>query len=87
METLMPAGAGAPSSLHAEVVFDAAKRTEPLGIDPLRYRVTLTSDEPAARLEELYRIATTDGAATNAILNGVTPESELVVLSRVGLKP
>jgi uncharacterized OsmC-like protein len=71
----------------AEVVVDAAKRTEPLGMDPLRYRLTLTSNEPAARLEELYRIATTDGAATNAILNGVTPESELVVEPRGALKP
>jgi uncharacterized OsmC-like protein len=68
----------------AEVVFDAARRSEPLGIDPLRYRLILTSDEPAARLQELYRIATTDGAATNAILNGVTPESELVVQPQAG---
>ena len=70
----------------AEVVIDAARRSEPLGIDPLRYRLILTSEEPAARLQELYRIATTDGAATNAILNGVTPESELVVQPRVGPK-
>jgi uncharacterized OsmC-like protein len=66
----------------AEVVFDAARRTEPLGIDPLRYRVILTSQEPAARLQEIYRIATTDGAATNALLSGVTPEGELVVQSQ-----
>lgn len=71
----------------AEVVVDAAKRTEPLGIDPLRYRLILTSDEPAARLAELYRIATTDGAAINAILRGVAPESELIVVPRVALKP
>ena len=70
----------------AEVVIDAARRSEPLGIDPLRYRLILTSDEPAARLQELYRIATTEGAATNAILNGLTPESELVVQPRVGPK-
>jgi uncharacterized OsmC-like protein len=71
----------------AEVVFDAARCSEPLGIDPLRYRVILTSEEPVARLQELYLIATTDGAATNALLNGVTPESELVVQPRVALKP
>ena len=63
----------------AEVVFDATKRPEPLGIDPLPYRVILTRKEPAARLQELYRIATTDGAATNALLGGVNPEGELVV--------
>lgn len=71
----------------AEVVFDAARRSEPLGIDPLRYRVILTSEEPAAKLQELYRIATTDGAATNAILNGVTPEGGLVVQSQTELRP
>ena len=63
----------------AQVVFDAAKRTEPLGIDPLKYRVILTSKEPAAKLKELYEKATTDGTATNALLRGVTPEGELVV--------
>ena len=54
----------------AEVVFDAERRSEPLGIDPLRYRVILTSEAPAASLQELYRRATTDGAATNALLAG-----------------
>lgn len=63
----------------AEVVFDAERRSEPLGIDPLRYRVIITSEAPAANLQELYRRATTDGAATNALLQGVTPIGELVV--------
>jgi uncharacterized OsmC-like protein len=63
----------------AQVVFDAAKRTEPLGIDPLRYRVILTSEEPAAKLQELYEKATTDGTATNALLRGVAPAGGLVV--------
>ena len=65
----------------AEVVFDAAKRTDPLGIDPLGYRLTLTSAAPMASLEELHRRATTDGAVTSALINGVTPEGELVVRS------
>jgi uncharacterized OsmC-like protein len=63
----------------AEVVFDAAKHLDPLGIDPLSYRLTLRSDEPAARLQELYRKATTDGTATNALLRGVKPAGQLVV--------
>ncbi len=63
----------------AEVVFDAAKHLDPLGIDPLNYRLTLRSDEPEDRLQELYRLATSDGTATNALLNGVTPKAELVV--------
>ena len=63
----------------AEVVFDAAKRIDPLGIDPLRYRLTLTSAAPMASLEELHRRATTDGAVTSALINGVSPEGDLVV--------
>lgn len=63
----------------AEVVFDAAKHLDPLGIDPLSYRLTLRSDEPDARLRELYRLATSDGTATNALLNGVKPKVEFVV--------
>jgi uncharacterized OsmC-like protein len=63
----------------AEIVFDAAKHLDPLGIDPLSYRLTLRSDEPDARLQELYRLATSDGTATNALLNGVTPVAELIV--------
>ena len=63
----------------AEVVFDGVKRTEPLGIDPLIYRLIVRSDEPADRLQELYQRATTDGTATNALLNGVSPVGQLVV--------
>jgi len=64
---------------HAEVVFDGVKRTDPLGIDPLRYRVILHSPEPADALRDLYRRATTDGTATNALLNGLEPAGELTI--------
>ena len=64
---------------HAEVVFDGVKRTDPLGIDPLRYRVILHSPEPVEALRELYRRATTDGTATNALLGGLEPAGELTI--------
>lgn len=64
---------------HAEVVFDGAKHTDPLGIDPLRYRLILHSPEPAEALHDLYRRATTDGTATNAILNGLDPAGGLTI--------
>ena len=64
---------------HAEVVFDGVKHADPLGIDPLRYRVILHSPESAEALQDLYRRATTDGTATNALLNGLDPAGELTI--------
>jgi uncharacterized OsmC-like protein len=64
---------------HAEVVFDGVKHTDPLGIDPLGYRVVIHSPEPPEALRDLYRKATTDGTATNALLNGLVPAGELVI--------
>jgi len=63
----------------AEVVFDGVKHVDPLGIDPLGYRVVIHSPEPVEVLRDLYRRATTDGAATNALLNGLNPTGELVI--------
>jgi hypothetical protein len=64
---------------HAEVIFDGVKHVDPLGIDPLSYRVIIRSPEPEDALQDLYRRATTDGAATNAILNGLDPAGELTI--------
>lgn len=64
---------------HAEVVFDGVKHVDPLGIDPLGYRVVIHSPEPAEALRDLYHRATTDGAATNALLHGMDPTGELVI--------
>ena len=64
---------------EAQVEFDGVKHSNPLGIDPLRYRLTVRSPEPADPLQEMYRRATTDGTATNMLLNGVKPESQLEI--------
>lgn len=64
---------------QAEVVFDGVKHTDPLGIDPLRYRVILHSPEPAEALQDLYRRATTDGTATNALISGLQPAGALTI--------
>jgi len=64
---------------HAEVIFDGVKHIDPLGIDPLAYRVVIHSPEPAEALQGLYHRATTDGTATNAMLRGISPTGELVI--------
>lgn len=63
----------------AEAIFDGVKRIDPLGIDPLGYRVVIHSPEPAEVLRDLYHRATTDGAATNVLLRGVDPVGVLVI--------
>ena len=64
---------------HVEVTFDGVKHIDPLGIDPLSYRVVIHSPESAEILQDLYLRATTDGAATNALLRGISPAGELVI--------
>ncbi len=63
----------------AEVVLDGVKRTDPLGVDPLAFRVVIHSDDDPEGLRELYRRATTDGAVTAALLGGITPTGELAI--------
>ena len=63
----------------AEVVLDGVKRTDPLGVDPLSYRVVIHSSDDPEALRELYRRSTTDGAVPVALLEGLSPTGELVI--------
>ena len=63
----------------AEVVLDGVKRIDPLGVDPLSYRVVIRSSDDPEALRELYRRSTTDGAVTLALLEGLAPTGELVI--------
>ncbi|HEY5433950.1 MAG TPA: OsmC family protein [Candidatus Limnocylindrales bacterium] len=63
----------------AEVVLDGVKRTDPLGVDPLSYRVVIHSPDDPEALRDLYRRSTTDGAVTVALLQGLSPTGELVI--------
>ena len=63
----------------AEVVLDGVKRSDPLGVDPLSYRVVIHSRDDPEALRELYRRSTTDGAVTVALLEGLSPTGKLVI--------
>jgi len=63
----------------AEVVLDGVKRADPLGVDPLTYRVVIHSSDDPEALRELYRRSTTDGAVTVALLEGLSPTGDLVI--------
>lgn len=61
------------------IEFEASKRTDPLGFEDLHYSVTIQSDESAEKLQTLFERATTNGTATNALLEGLKPNGELHV--------
>jgi len=63
------------------ITVDAEKRTNPLGLNNVQYVVTLYSSEPKEKLQVLYEKATTNGTATNALLEGLKPEGELKIKS------
>jgi len=59
------------------IEFTASKRTTPLGFEDLHYSVTIQSDDSAEELQKLFKRATTNGTATNALLEGLKPSGEL----------
>jgi len=71
----------------AEVVLDGVKRSDPLGVDPLSYRVVIHSSDDPEALRELYLRSTTDGAVTVALLEGLSPTGELVIEAGVDASP
>jgi uncharacterized OsmC-like protein len=63
------------------ITVDAEKRANPLGLNNVQYVVTLYSSEPKEKLQVLYEKATTNGTATNVLLEGLKPEGELKIKS------
>jgi uncharacterized OsmC-like protein len=63
------------------ITVTAEKRTNPLGLNNVQYVVTLYSSEPKEKLQILYEKATTNGTATNALLEGLKPGGELKIKS------
>ena len=64
----------------ARVEFDVTKRFEPLGFETVEYRLVVRSPEPEEELNALFERATTDGTATNALLEGLKPKKRLEIL-------
>lgn len=70
----------------ARVEFSATKRLEPLGYEDLQYTLTLHSPESLENLQALYERATTNGTATNALLEGLKPQGSLNIQQAVKQK-
>ena len=61
------------------IEFSALKRWEPLGFEDLQYTLSIQSTEPKEQLQALYERATTDGTATQALLEGLKPQGKLEI--------
>ncbi len=63
----------------ARIEFDATRRDEPPVLTEIRYRLILESPEPREKLDELHDLCIKWGTVTNTIINGVTPQGELII--------
>jgi uncharacterized OsmC-like protein len=63
----------------ARIEFEADRRDEPPVLTQIRYRLILQSPEPVEKLQELADLCFKWGTVTNTLVNGLTPQGELVV--------
>jgi uncharacterized OsmC-like protein len=59
--------------------FDATRRDEPPALTEIRYKLILKSPEPPEKLAELHYLCVKWGTVTNTLINGLTPQGELVI--------
>ena len=63
----------------AQIEFDVTKRLKPLGFESVEYSLIVSSREPEEKLQTLFERATTDGTATNALLEGLKQKRYLKI--------
>jgi len=66
---------------EARVEFVAKRRDEPPALTRISYRLILKSSEPPEKLVELHELSRRWGTVTNTLINGLTPQGELVIES------
>jgi uncharacterized OsmC-like protein len=64
---------------EACIEFDAGRRDEPPALTRISYRLILKSPEPPEKLAELHELCVKWGTVTNTLINGLTPQGELVI--------
>jgi len=64
---------------EARMEFDAARRDEPPALTEIRYKLIIKSHEPPDKLAELHELCVKWGTVTNTVINGLTPQGELVI--------
>lgn len=63
----------------ARIEFDAERRDEPTALTSISYRLILKSPESPEKLVELHELCVKWGTVTNTLINGLTPQGELVI--------
>lgn len=63
----------------ARIEFDATRRDEPPALTEIRYKLILKSPESPEKLQELADLCFKWGTVTNTLVNGLTPQGELVI--------
>jgi uncharacterized OsmC-like protein len=63
----------------ARVEFDADRRDDPPALTEIRYKLILKSPEPPDKLAELHDLCIKWGTVANTVINGLTPQGELVI--------
>ena len=63
----------------AHIEFDATRRDEPPVLTEIRYKLIIKSPEPPDKLAELHELCVKWGTVTNTVINGLTPQGELVI--------
>jgi len=63
----------------ARIEFEATRLDEPPALIEIRYQLILTSLEPRDKLAELHNLCIKWGTVTNTVINGLTPQGELVL--------
>jgi uncharacterized OsmC-like protein len=64
---------------EARIEFDAERRDEPPALRRISYRLILKSPELPEKLAELHQLCVKWGTVTNTVINGLTPQGELVI--------
>lgn len=64
---------------EARLEFEAMRRDEPPALTEIRYWLILKSPEPTEKLAELHALCVKWGTVTNTLINGLTPQGELVI--------
>jgi len=63
----------------ARIEFDAERRDDPPALTRISYRLILKSSEPPEKLAELHDLCLKWGTVTNTLINGLTPQGQLVI--------